>query len=198
PQLLLLDEPLSALDPGFREEIQEYLKILNSEGITIVMVTHDFGEVLSLGDRVAVLKEGILRQVGNVAEVFKSPADPVVADFVGMKNLIPCDIKTNTAISLDGISFAISHSGPQGCTFLGIRPEDIAIARVAPEVKDQCNIFQGEIISIISRGTVIEVVVSVENSRFVSYILASSLVEMKLQVGDQVYLRIKPEIIHAL
>lgn len=198
PGLLLLDEPLSALDPSFREEIQEYLKKLHSEGITIVMVTHDFGEVLSLGNRVAVLKEGILRQVGYVSEVFKSPADPVVADFVGMKNLIPCDFKANKAISPDGLTFTLYHPDPRGCSFLGIRPEDISIARMSREDKDRCNSFRGEVTSIMSRGTVIEVVVTVGNFRFFSYMLASTLVDMKLQLGEQVCLKIKPEMIHAL
>lgn len=198
PRLLLLDEPLSALDPVFREEIQDYLKKLHSEGITIVMVTHDFGEVLSLGEKVAVLKDGILRQVGDVSEVFRCPADPLVADFVGMKNLFPCDFVDNRAKTSEGLEFCLNGNLVRPSGFLGIRPEDITLSREISSSSEEGNVFTGQVVSIISRGTVFEVVVRVGNSRFVSYMLASSLVEMGLHVDEEINLRIKSEMIHAL
>jgi molybdate/tungstate transport system ATP-binding protein len=65
PSVLLLDEPLSALDPAFREELRDYLAEINREGMTLVMVTHDFGEVLSLGDRVAVCRKEVCSRPGT-------------------------------------------------------------------------------------------------------------------------------------
>lgn len=92
PSVMLLDEPISALDPRFREDLQDYLSRINREGMTLVMVTHDFNEVLSLGHRVAVIDEGTLQQVGEVKSVFREPLNRQVAEFVGMKNLFRADI----------------------------------------------------------------------------------------------------------
>ncbi|MEJ2723858.1 MAG: ABC transporter ATP-binding protein [Deltaproteobacteria bacterium] len=88
PSVLLLDEPLSALDPNFREDLRKVLKELHCEmGITFLMVTHDFGEALFLADRAAVISQGRIEQVGKTDEVFQRPATPFVAEFVGMKNV---------------------------------------------------------------------------------------------------------------
>jgi ABC-type Fe3+/spermidine/putrescine transport system ATPase subunit len=87
PQMLLLDEPLSALDPGTRKEIEQELKKLHlALGLTTVMVTHNFGEVFALADRVAVILDGALAQVGTPQEVFRSPKSREVARFVGIEN----------------------------------------------------------------------------------------------------------------
>ncbi|MDD4160157.1 MAG: ATP-binding cassette domain-containing protein, partial [Synergistaceae bacterium] len=75
PALLLLDEPLSALDPSFREELSDYLAEINKAGMTIIMVTHNFGEVLSLGSRVAVITDASLQQIGHVRTVFREPSN---------------------------------------------------------------------------------------------------------------------------
>ncbi len=89
PKVLLMDEPLSAIDRITREElIQEFKRIHKKFNITIIHVTHNFDEALQLADRVAIIKEGTVSQVGDTDEVFRHPKDEFVADFVGTENII--------------------------------------------------------------------------------------------------------------
>jgi putative spermidine/putrescine transport system ATP-binding protein len=89
PRVLLLDEPLGALDRGLRQEMQIELKAIQGEvGITFVFVTHDQEEALTMSDRIAVLRDGRIEQVGAPAEVYERPTSPFVAGFVGTSNLL--------------------------------------------------------------------------------------------------------------
>lgn len=115
PRVLLLDEPMSALDLKLRKETQQELKRLHREaGITFVLVTHDQEEALTLSDRIAVMKDGRVRQVGSPMAIYRDPSDAFVADFVGEANLIQAS--------------ALGRSG--GSRLVMVRPEDI---RIAPE-----------------------------------------------------------------
>ena len=88
PQVLLLDEPLGALDRKLREQMQTELTLLQREvGITFVLVTHDQDEALTMADRIAVLRDGRVEQVGSPQDVYDHPATPFVADFIGTSNL---------------------------------------------------------------------------------------------------------------
>jgi len=90
PGLLLLDEPLSALDARVRVRLRGEIRGLQQRlGITTILVTHDQEEALSMADRIAVMKDGAIEQVGTAAEVYGAPATPFVADFVGRTNLLP-------------------------------------------------------------------------------------------------------------
>ena len=102
PQVILLDEPLSALDPRFREEVRRALKRLhaNSE-VTFLMVTHDFTEALSLAERAAIMHNGRIEQEGSIQDIFQRPQTHFVADFVGMKNLFPATFAGTTALVSD-------------------------------------------------------------------------------------------------
>jgi len=92
PKVLLLDEPLGALDLKLREQMQEELKSLQRQlGITFIFVTHDQGEALSMADRVAVFNEGKIMQVGAPQDIYNRPATRFVADFVGSSNILPPD-----------------------------------------------------------------------------------------------------------
>ncbi|MEY8837558.1 ABC transporter ATP-binding protein, partial [Cribrihabitans sp. XS_ASV171] len=93
PKVLLLDEPLGALDLKLREQMQVELKSLQRQlGITFVFVTHDQGEALSMADRVAVFNEGRIQQVGQPQDIYDRPQTPFVADFVGSSNVLPPEI----------------------------------------------------------------------------------------------------------
>ena len=93
PKVLLLDEPLGALDLKLREQMQEELKALQKDlGITFVFVTHDQGEALSMANRVAIFNEGRIVQVGTPADVYERPNSRFVADFVGSSNVLPPDV----------------------------------------------------------------------------------------------------------
>jgi spermidine/putrescine ABC transporter ATP-binding subunit len=107
PQVLLLDEPLSALDPQIREEMQDELKHLQERvGICFVMVTHDQTEALTLASRIAVCNAGTIEQVGSPSEVYDSPTTAFVAQFIGNSNLIPAVVtargQTHITFSIDG------------------------------------------------------------------------------------------------
>jgi len=100
PKVLLLDEPLGALDLKLREEMQLELKRIQREvGITFVFVTHDQGEALSMSDRIAVFSHGLVEQVGTPREVYEAPATAFVAGFVGSSNIL--DAATSASLGLD-------------------------------------------------------------------------------------------------
>ena len=133
PDILLLDEPLSNLDAKIRVQVRAEIRKLQQElGITTIYVTHDQEEALSLSDRVAVMKEGRVLQVGKPKELYERPRTRFVADFVGTNNLLPgrvsrragADLEVDTAV---GTLRAVSD-GPVGerCV-LAIRPENVAV-----------------------------------------------------------------------
>ena len=98
PKVLLLDEPLSALDYKLRKEMQTELKRLQTEtGITFIFVTHDQEEALTMSDRIAVMNRGKVLQVGNPREIYNAPTDRFVADFIGESNFLPAKIVSQTA-----------------------------------------------------------------------------------------------------
>ena len=157
PKLLLLDEPLAALDRKLRKEMQIELQDLQRQlGITFVLVTHDQEEALSLSDRVCVMRDGRIVQIGTPRELYDNPASRYVADFVGTSNFFDGtveDMKDGRAalVTQSGLRFKgqVSrgiNSSEKGC--LSIRPEQILLKREAQpeslEVVVQNRIFLGE------------------------------------------------------
>ncbi len=125
PQVFLMDEPLSNLDAKLRVQTRTQISSLTRRlGVTTVYVTHDQVEALTMGDRVAVLKDGQLQQVGTPRELYDRPRNVFVAGFIGSPamNLLELDA-ANGQVSFG--SAAISAPGAAGATTLGIRPEDI-------------------------------------------------------------------------
>ncbi|HOI81803.1 MAG TPA: ABC transporter ATP-binding protein [Synergistales bacterium] len=194
PSVILLDEPISALDPRFREDLQDYLSRINREGMTIMMVTHDFNEVLSLGHRVAVIVEGSLQQVGDVKTVFREPANRLVAEFVGMKNLFPSSVKGRRACLEGGVSLVLNGQQRVGECLIGIRPEDVMIG--GDLLEDTENVFSGRVVSIVPRGMAFEVVFQVEDLRLTGRMLSSALVREDVHPGGECRVGFCPEAIH--
>ncbi|MCF7935340.1 MAG: ABC transporter ATP-binding protein [Synergistales bacterium] len=195
PSLLLLDEPLSSLDPRFREELQEHLRSVHEAGVTILMVTHDFGEVLSLGNQVAVLQQGRLQQKGGVAEVFHTPANREVAAFVGMKNIFQASLHGRYALLEGGTELLLGREVAQREGFIGIRPENIILA-ARPGASDAVNCFWGRIISVTPRDVALEVLLETADIRLFAHVLASSFMELGLHPGETACMRFKPEAVH--
>lgn len=196
PTLLLLDEPLSALDPSFREELSDYLGEINKAGMTIIMVTHNFGEVLSLGSRVAVITDGSLQQTDDVRTVFREPANIKVAEFVGMKNIIACRVCDKKAFIENHIEIIeISDSIPEKKGFLGIRPEEIQVSKIRP-LSNQ-NTFHGKTVSLVPRGMVFDVTVQTETGfRLTANVLSSDLVSSDIRTGEECWINFDPKSIH--
>ena len=141
PAVLLMDEPMSALDKKLREHMQMELRLLHRElGATIILVTHDQEEALSMADRVALLHEGRLRQVGTPAELYRAPADAFVAGFIGRNNFLPlADGRVaGFATGLDEV-LAEDSAAPQPGHVLAVRPEHIALA---PQGGEACRVLE--------------------------------------------------------
>jgi len=197
PSVLLLDEPLSALDPSFREDLRDYLAEINRGGMTLVMVSHDFGEVLSLGNRVAVISDGVLQQVGDVRSVFRAPANRSVAEFVGMKNLFPASIRGTDAVTEGGATLLLGKAAASGERLLGIRPEDVVIGAEHPG--DSRNAFQGKVVSIVPRGMAFEVIMRTDGGmRITARVLSSALLSGGVAVGGEYWASFSPDSVHVL
>lgn len=188
PDLLLLDEPLAALDPLFREEIQIHLRELHGQGLTLLMVTHDFGEVLSLGQRVAVLDEGVLQQVGPVEEVFRRPVNGRVASFVGMKNLFRAAVSAGEGRLDDGSRLAFPPDIPDGRALFGIRPEDVELCR---EPSGEAS-FPCRVEALVPRGAVFDIVLRFGTLRLVAQMAPSRLLDLALRRDEGVWARFRP------
>jgi len=136
PRVLLLDEPLSNLDAKLREEMRGEIRALQQKtGITAMYVTHDQEEALSISDRVVVMNAGLIEQVGTPRDIYRAPASPFVANFIGGANLIPvrvCGFHDGEArvVEEDGLEFTVQcATGPDIGTlaYLVVRPEHIAV-----------------------------------------------------------------------
>ena len=137
PKVLLLDEPLSALDFKLRKGMQLELKRLQLEtGITFIFVTHDQEEALTMSDRIAVMNDGRILQVGNPAEVYEKPADRFVADFIGDTNFLEAEYRASSdgsrRFSLqNGVELEVTTSSdfePGQRVVLAVRPERVELA----------------------------------------------------------------------
>jgi putrescine transport system ATP-binding protein len=141
PKLLLLDEPLGALDKKLREETQfELIKIQESLGITFIVVTHDQDEAMTLATRIGVMKDGVIKQVGEPAQIYEQPNSKFVADFIGSVNLFDAKVDASAP---DGVRVIADDLGPvvsppQNGLTLGqqvwgaVRPERFALTRAEP------------------------------------------------------------------
>ena len=139
PKLVLMDEPLGALDKQLRERMQVEIKLLQRQlGITIVFVTHDQSEALTMSDRVAVFGDGVIQQLAPPRELYDAPGNAFVAGFVGENNLIPCTAAESSTgpvgIAPDGTPLpgtAPAPLLPGARALLAIRPE-----RILPAASD--------------------------------------------------------------
>ncbi len=198
PRLLLLDEPLSALDPGMREGLQRELARVHRElGTTTIHVTHDFEEAVALGDRIAVVNEGRVVQVGSPEEIFRRPGSEFVARFVGVRNIFRGEVHPGDdgyqMLCLDGVEIAVV-TGLTGQAHGSIRPEEIVVSR-EPLRSSARNSFRGRIVDITDRGTVVYVTVRVPPD-FTCIITRRSLEEMELREGLEVYIAFKASAVH--
>ncbi|MXX42321.1 MAG: ABC transporter ATP-binding protein [Acidimicrobiales bacterium] len=130
PKVLLLDEPLGALDLKLRQEMQTELKALQREvGITFIFVTHDQEEALAMSDRVGVMSEGRLLQVGTPAQVYEHPANRFVADFIGRTNLLEGVVESSTTLRLHAGAVVAAETDLAAGTpaALSVRPEQVRL-----------------------------------------------------------------------
>ena len=195
PSVLLLDEPLSALDPNFRVEIQTELKRLHEEtDITFLMVTHDFSEVLSLANRVAVMNQGKIEQIGEVTEIFEKPCSPFVADFVGMKNAFHVKFSGTKAL-IEDVELELGRATKNSHGYVAIRPEDIILSKekLSSSMK---NSFEGIVFKVLNQGFYYEIHIRVGATIFKALITKNSLFQLGLAEGEPMCLSFESTAIH--
>lgn len=156
PKVLLLDEPLAALDLKLRKEMQYELKRIQQEvGITFIFVTHDQEEALTMSDKIVVMKNGEIQQVGTPEEIYNEPANRYVANFIGESNILPGKMLEDYKVRFDDITFDCVDFGYKKDEQVDvvIRPEDIDIV----DVKD--GKMTGEVLSVLFKGVHYEIIV---------------------------------------
>lgn len=190
PSVLLLDEPLGALDRQLREEMQLELKLLQSRlGITFVFVTHDQGEALSMSDRIAVMREGTIEQLADSDTIYGAPASAYVAAFVGQQNFF------DGTVNADGAAIdtpyarmrpeaAITGILPGGAARAAVRPEFVTLASERPASGD--NVTAGRLIGVSHLGETMQFLIQIDKER--SIIARHPTPEaLRLATGDTVW-----------
>jgi molybdate transport system ATP-binding protein len=189
PRLLLLDEPLSALDAPTREELRGELRaLLQRLGVPSVVVTHDRTEALALGDRLAVLAEGSIRQVGPVHEVFNQPADVVVARVVGTENVTPVRVVGRedglVRFEVGGAHLVAVDPGRLGGeAFACIRAEEVLLERAADAVTSARNQLPGTVMAMTREGPLLRVTLDC-GFRLVALVTRPGAEQVGLVVGQ--------------
>ncbi len=156
PKVLLLDEPLGALDSKLRKEMQHELKKIQQEvGITFIFVTHDQEEALTMSDKIVVMKDGEIQQIGSPTDIYNEPENDFVAKFIGESNIIDGVMLEDYKVMFDDktyecVDFGFKINEPVDIV---IRPEDIDI------VKPGKGILQGEVKSVLFKGVHYEIMV---------------------------------------
>lgn len=156
PKVLLLDEPLGALDLKLRKEMQYELKRIQQEvGITFIYVTHDQEEALTMSDKIVVMKDGEIQQVGTPQEIYNEPQNRYIANFIGESNIIPGVMLEDYKVKFDDIVFDCVDFGfkEKQPVDIVIRPEDIDIVDV------EKGKMTGEVLSVLFKGVHYEVMV---------------------------------------
>jgi ABC-type Fe3+/spermidine/putrescine transport system ATPase subunit len=197
PKLLLLDEPLSALDPEAREKMQhELAEIHRRLNVTIIHVTHDFEEALSLGERVAVLNKGQVVQVGTPEDIMRRPNSEFVAGFALSRNLFQgnaAGAEDNALVDIGGVRIR-AETKLRGAVHVSIRPEDVFISR-EPVRSTAGDSLQAVITGIVDKGSVAYVAVNVP-PEFTCLVSRQSLRELDLNIGVEVYITIRASAVH--
>ena len=187
PRVLLLDEPLSALDAKVRVQLRDEIRRIQTElGITTVFVTHDQEEALAVADRVAVMRDGAIEQIGTPEELYATPLTPFVADFVGLSNRISADLVDGKVVA-HGVSMRLlGQPMDDGPVTAYIRPEDVALADAGIRATVVASSFLGSL-----RRT--QVLLG-DDSR----VSIQHDADVRPQLGDVVFLKLKGAAVSAV
>ena len=188
PEILLLDEPLGALDLKMRKEMQLELKAMHRElGITFIYVTHDQEEALTMSDKVVVMSDGMIQQIGTPEEIYNEPKNVFVADFIGDSNIFNGKIMGNRKVKFCGALFDCVDDVPVGTAVdVVIRPEDIQVT--IPEN----GTVTGVVSSVIFKGMHYEIIVESGDNEIVIQSTKSA------EVGETIGMCIEPDGIHVI
>jgi len=202
PALLLLDEPLSALDAATRHRTQgELRRTLIASGVPAIVVTHDRMEAIALGDWMAVMVDGKVRQSGSVQDVFRKPVDVAVAESVGVENVLAAEVAGRDGglltLRVGGALLVCVDGGEatQGAAFACIRAEDVAVTRDPAQLTSVRNRIAGRVTAVVPQGALARVEMDC-GFPLVSLVTAQSAGEMALREGERVSAAIKATAVH--
>ena len=191
PHVLLLDEPLGALDLKLRKDMQRELKTIQKElGITFIYVTHDQEEALSMSDKVVVMDKGKIQQIGTPEDIYNEPVNAFVADFIGESNIVDAIMLDDYKVTFGGVIFECLDSGFEKDEFVEavVRPEDIKIVKVGSKAA-----LTGTITSVTFKGVHFEVLVDVGG-----FIWMIQTTMEGLEAGKKIGMYIEPDAIHIM
>jgi len=200
PGLLLLDEPLSALDARVRVSLRVEIKELQRQvGVTTLFVTHDQEEALVMADRIVVMNKGSIEQIGTPEEIYRRPVNPFVADFIGVMNFLPARAADNSrrvaCASMD-LDCAEPHGYTPGTSLtLAVRPEDL---RVGPEVQGQGNRARAELQFVEFLGSFYRLTLGIpglEKARLVAEVPITAVRDTDIREGMQIEIQFPPELL---
>ena len=163
PKVLLLDEPLGALDAKLRKDMQTELKKIQKEvGITFIFVTHDQEEALSMSDTIVVLNDGVIQQIGTPMDIYNEPQNRFVAEFIGESNIIEGNMIKDCLVNFDGIDWECVDKGFEDNEAIEVvlRPEDMDV------VEPEAGKVSGTIISKVFMGVHYEYLVETKNRNY--------------------------------
>ncbi len=189
PRVLLLDEPLGALDLKLRKEMQIELKRIQQQlEITFLYVTHDQEEALTMSDRVVVMRDGEILQIGSPTDIYNEPVNAYVADFIGESNIIDGIMNDDFIVSFAGVTLPCSDSGfgKNKPVDVVIRPEDWEISA------DGSGTFNGIVESTVFKGVHFENIVDTGSTKFMVH------TTQEHRPGSRIGLSIIPEYIHIM
>lgn len=189
PKILLLDEPLAALDLKLRQNMHYELKEMQRRlGITFIFVTHDQEEAMTMSDRIVVMNDGIIQQLGTPKEIYNEPVNRFVANFIGETNIIQGKyVKENEIEVLGKKMQCVGYKFAENETVdVVIRPEDWDVVSLDKAV------FVGKVLSSIFKGVHYEIIAQVEDVEFTIHTYE------EVKVGDQIGLKVDPYEIHLM
>ena len=188
PEILMLDEPLGALDLKMRQEMQLELKHMHDElGITFIYVTHDQEEALTMSDKIVVLSEGKIQQIGTPEDIYNEPKNAFVADFIGESNIFKGIMTGHMKVRFCGGEFMGMDDVAEGTLVdVVVRPEDVIIT------KPEDGVVEGEVVSVIFKGMHYEV--TVESGKYEMVIRTTKC----YSVGERIGMKLEPDGIHIM
>jgi len=202
PRVLLLDEPVSALDEQSRDRLCRGLKQLHrTVGTTTVHVCHNLREMLTVADRVAIIADGRLRQVGTPSEVLERPADRFVAEFVEAQNIIAARATIDgprSRLTTESGLVCRSAERAEGAVHFVVRPESICVHRRREDPgPDAENVLRGQVVDVLDLGAVVHLTVEADAGESLAVSLGKSRQrELRAVVGDEVFLTFPAEAVH--
>ncbi|MEO6445617.1 MAG: ABC transporter ATP-binding protein [Gemmatimonadaceae bacterium] len=218
PRILLLDEPFGALDPRRRTMTRREVRAIHREwGFTVLQVTHDFMEAGLLGDVAVLLDQGRVLQHGPPAEVFRRPASPYIAEFLGAENVLEGEARLLADSAPDWVEgedsplaaghhavefssgalrlYSVGDSPPTGRCYAVIRAEEVTISRQAHESSAR-NLFRGRVSEVATLGAYARVTLDVDGVPLVAALTVRSVRELELTEGVEAFATFKAMAVH--